>query len=225
MLTGLSLLILFSCKVKYVNKQEVQLVDLPKLEKYFQCKCIKTYKEDNHLFLKITNSPLMKNIEGFSDSTFLHHFSIASLFISNSVRNTDIDTFHVEVASNMLVAETSYSLSGTVSDYVDIVDKIEVASAYCKAVSKGDFIEAKQYFNPEYTRTYTEGRIDTFLNEFQSFGEVTNISLLKYMHNDTSNFLGIVFIVTFDSTKHGKFGFSFPLNGPKHIDAVSLLKE
>lgn len=223
--TYIFIMTLLSCNVKYVNKHEVQLADLSRLEQYFQCKCIKAYQEDNHLYLKITNSPLMNSIEKWGDSTFLHHISVVSLLISNSVRNTNIDTFHIEVARKLLLAETSYSLSGTVSDYVDIADKIEVASAYCKAVSKGDFEEAKQYFNPGYTKEYSDGRIDTFLREFQSFGEVTNVSLLKYMHNDTSNFLGVVFIITFDSTKHGKFGFSFPLNGPKHIDAVSLLKD
>lgn len=221
------LLTLLSCNVKYVNKQEVNMAVQAELEKYFECNCVKGYKDNNHLYVEVKNSPLIINKYKENPDSFNsdYYASFASLMIAESLKGTDIDTFHIEIAFNAGITQISRSLSYVASVNIDIADKIALAPKYCEAASKGNFDTAKKYLNPALIDFLSETKVDTLIQEFQDFGEITDLTLLNYWHDDKHNLLYAIFRISFDSTKHGRFGFNFPLNGPKQINGYELLKQ
>lgn len=224
-LAYVSLFLLAACVVKHTNKKEVQFTGQPKLEELFECKCVKAYKDGNQLYLEIKNSPLViryyktdpKNYD------FLHHAGIASFVVANFLRGTELDTFHIQFTFDVVLAKATQSFSYATAKSIDIADKIELASLFCRSASDSDFATAKQILNPALIDTFSEEKINALLREFQSFGKVTDVTLKEFRHDEKTNYLAAIYLVTFDSNKHATFWFQFPLVGPKYINGYELM--
>ncbi|MCB0700649.1 MAG: hypothetical protein H6551_08965 [Chitinophagales bacterium] len=220
--------ILCSCNIEVRTKQEIELGVLPKLEDYFQCQCIRTYQEKNHLYLEIKDSPLITDTifqGGTNNPDFIHHISMASIMISKSVEGTEMDTFHISISRKAGISTVTKSISGTISEHIDVYNKVETAFSFCRALSDSDFVKAEQLLNPRLLETFPADKREQLFKEFCSWGKLTDIRLKQYSHDLETNFLGVYLVLTFEESKTGNFFFEFPYNGPAHINGYKLIKD
>lgn len=197
---------------------------MPELEKYYRCECIESYMENNQLYVVVTNPPDIDSIIDSKPASFpvRPYAVIPAIYLAISLKETEIDTFHISLVHKGMIKKESYSFSFPVEHYAEIGNKVGDALTFLEQISEDSISRATEYLSKDFLIPENAGFLDTLFAKAHTFGAPKEYTIKDCV--EASDFIGMMLLVLYEDGNRHLFQFNFHNNEPGLITYCRLVE-